>query len=401
MYWFALSFFWGSMLALILPHRVEQIVGTAHKDQALGVLLATGAAVAALTQILSGAFSDTFGSRWGQRRPYVVIGTLVASVPLLAFPYATTMPALLAVYVSLQFSLNFAMGPYQALLPDKIPLAYHGRASAYMGVWQILGRIGGPLVAGLLLGTPSGLVVASVLFALMLNVFMVAYIWLICEAPAPRSDRALGERLRDIINLSPRPYPTFGWVIASRFAIMLGFYTVLSFLLYYIEYTLGVDRSVAPRVLAAFMVVSTVTGLLGIVPAGQISDRTSRKSVLYVANGTCLAAAVVFVLAKSLPVAYAAVGVFGAGFGAFTAVDWALGCNLLPEQARAKYLGVWGLSDTVPQIVAPLIAGQIAAIGNRAGPGLGYRALMIVAISYYTLGTLALTRIRERRPWQH
>lgn len=397
LYWFALSFFWGSMLALILPHRVEQIVGAARKDQTLGMILAMGASVAGLTQVLSGAVSDIFGSRWGQRRPYVVAGTVAASVPLLLFPLATTPGTLLAVYLGLQFLLNLAIGPYQALLPDKIPLRYHGRASAYMGVWQLLGRIGGPLVAGLLLGARSGLIIACVLFVVMLNGFMLAYLLLIRESPTRTPDRALSGHLREIVNVPLRPYPSFVWVLLSRFGVMLGFYTVLSFLLYYIEYTLGVGEKSAPKVLAAFMVVSTVTGLFGVIPAGRLSDRVLKTSVLFVANGICICAAIVFVAAGSLTVAYAAVAVFGAGFGAFTAVDWALGCNLLPEHARAKYLGVWGLSDTVPQIIAPLVAGQVAAIFNRVHPGAGYRALMVIAILYYILGTLALTQIKERR----
>lgn len=397
LYWFALSFFWGSMLVLILPYRVEEIVGPADKDRALGLILASGAAVAGITQILSGAISDIFGSRWGQRRPYLLVGTVCGSAALLFFPAAQTIPSLLAVYIAIQFLLNIAIGPYQALIPDRIPLAYHGRASAFMGVWSLLGRIGGPYVATKFLGNDGGLLKATLLFIVMLNAFMLANVLLIKEPPSPRPHGSVGDHVRNIFDVPLRPYMSFVWIMISRFGIMMGFYTVVSFLLYYIKYTLGVDENDAMKVLSLFMVISTVSGILGVIPAGHFSDRFSKKNVLFVSNGICILAALGFLMSKSLTPAYVAVGFFGVGFGAFMAVDWALGCNLLPEQAKAKYLGIWGLSDTVPQIVAPLIAGPVAYIVNKSEQGLGYRALMVIAIVYYSLGTLALTQVKERR----
>ncbi len=49
--------------------------------------------------------------------------------------------------VLLQFSSNFAQGPFQGYLPDLVPAAQVGFASALVGVMSILGVIGGTLVA--------------------------------------------------------------------------------------------------------------------------------------------------------------------------------------------------------------------------------------------------------------
>jgi hypothetical protein len=81
----------------------------------------------------------------------------------------------------------------------------------------------------------------------------------------------------------------------------------------------------------------------------------------------------------------------------FQAVDWALACNLLPQEAPAKYMGVWGIADTLPQVVAPLIAGPIAYVVNtQVEVGVGYRVLMMLAMVYWALGTVAIRFIRER-----
>ena len=400
LFWLALSFFWGAMLVMVLPFRAEELFGRDGKDAALARLLSAGAAVAAVTQVLSGALSDAVGLRWGRRRPYMLAGTVSATVVLLLFPSAATLPQMLACYVGIQFLLNVAIGPYQALIPDIIPLAHHGRASAFMGVWSLLGRIGGPAVAAALLARPGGLERVVIVFAVLLNGFVLVNLALVREPPVSGRTAGFRDTLRQMLRIPLRPYPGFVWVLISRFGIMMGLYTVMFCLLYYVRYSLGVrGEAESLAVLRDFLVLSTLTGLAGAAVGGVVSDRVRKVRVLYVANSICVAAGVAFLLAPGTAAAYWAVAVFGVGMGAFQSVDWALGCNQLPEHAPAKYLGVWGMSDTVPQIIAPLIAGPLAILFNRPeDPGLGYRVLMVLAMVYFILGTVALSRIRERLP---
>jgi MFS family permease len=400
LFWLALSFFWGAMLVMVLPFRAEELFGRDGKDAALARLLSTGAAVAAVTQVLSGALSDAVGFRWGRRRPYMLAGTVAATAALLLFPSAESMAQLLACYVAIQFLLNIAIGPYQALIPDLIPLAHHGRASAFMGVWALLGRIGGPAVAAVLLARPEGLSQVIIVFAVLLNGFMVVNLALIREPPSGGRTAGFRDTLRRMLQIPLRPYPGFVWILISRFGIMMGLYTVMFCLLYYVRYSLGVGgEAESLAVVRNFMVLSTLTGLAGAVAGGMISDRIRKVRVLYVSNSVCVAAGLAFLMVPDVSAAYWAVALFGVGMGAFQSVDWALGCNLLPEHAPAKYLGVWGMSDTIPQVIAPLIAGPVAIAFNRPDePGLGYRVLMVVAMVYFILGTVALSRIRERTP---
>lgn len=402
LYWLALSFFWGAMLVMVLPNRCQQLFGVEHKDAALTVILSVGAGVAAITQVLSGAVSDIVGFRWGRRRPYMLVGTLLASAALMLFPWARTLGQILGVYVAIQFLLNIAIGPYQALIPDRIPLAFHGRASAFMGVWTLLGRIGGPAVAATLLVRQDGLRDVVLVFAALLIGLMLVNLALVRERPSGRSHSSIAATIREVFRVPLRPYMGFVWVLISRFGIMMGLYTVMFCLLYYVRYSLGVGgENEALGVVRNFLVLSTLTGLLGVVPGGVLSDRIRKTTVLYFSNSICIVAGLGFVMSGGLSEAYLAVAAFGIGMGAFQSVDWALGCNLLPEHAPAKYLGVWGLSDTIPQVIAPLVAGPVAILFNRMyGHGTGYRALMVVAMVYFALGTLALRYVKERRPAQ-
>jgi MFS family permease len=157
-------------------------------------------------------------------------------------------------------------------------------------------------------------------------------------------------------------------------------------------------RADDPRlVFTLIMLITTVSGLAGNFPAGVLSDRVSKKAVIYVSNAITSAAVLGFLLTSQVWVALAAASVFGAGLGAFMAVDWAFATNLLPERDEAKYMGVWHVAFTVPQVVAPLIGLAVAYVFNiRIGGGFGYRVAMGLALAYFIMGTIMIRPIRER-----
>ncbi len=416
-YWLGLSFFWGAMLTLVLPNRIDELF-PADKDRILTIIASSGAAIATIAQVFFGAWSDTSRNRIGRRRPFLLVGTLGGCFTLLFFPSAHTLLSLLAVFLLLQLWINVAGGPYQGLMPDLIPSSKHGTAAAWMGAASIVGRIGGPIAASVLLrpdtqswleprapwlhalGANLGLSLLALIFIAVLLLAMILTLVSARETPlAADSPRVgIGATIMGILRVPLKPYPSFVWLMISRLGIMLGVYTVSFCLLYYIRDTLGFsDQSQSLKVLTNFLLISTFTGIIGTIPAGIISDKIGKKPILYFANTVCMASGLAFALSHDLTMAYIAAGIFGAGYGAFAAVDWALACNLLPPDSPAKYLGLWGISDTLSQVVAPLLAGPIAFwINGSVGAGVGYRALMILALIYFGLGTLTIRFIREK-----
>jgi len=70
---------------------------------------------------------------------------------------------------------------------------------------------------------------------------------------------------------------------------------------------------------------------------------------------------------------------------------------LLPERDEAKYMGVWHVAFTVPQVIAPLLGLALAyAFNIRIGGGFGYRVAMGLALVYFIMGTIMIRPIRER-----
>jgi len=309
-----------------------------------------------------------------------------------------SIPALILDFCLIQLWVNVATSPYQAMIPDMVPKERQGTACAYMGMACLLGQLGGLILCGLLITRPGGLGTITLTLSALLVGTMLYTVWRLPERsaadnPAPRI--GLAATVIESFRVSPREHPDFFRLIASRFVINMGFYTATEFLLYYVSDTLRAANPV--RTVTQIFVITTVSGLLGNFPAGVLSDRMSKKRVVYFSTAVTAVAALVFLLTSSIPVALAAAFIFGAGFGAFMAVDWAFATNLLPDRDEAKYMGVWHVAFTVPQVIAPFIGGVVAYFFNQqVGQGFGYRVVLFLVIVYLAFGTAMIRPIRER-----
>src|SRR5579862_5956976 len=75
--WFGYNLQWGALLAVVLPAQIETIVGPAHKEGYNGIVQAIGAGAALVITPIAGALSDRSRSRFGRRRPFMVVGALI------------------------------------------------------------------------------------------------------------------------------------------------------------------------------------------------------------------------------------------------------------------------------------------------------------------------------------
>jgi MFS family permease len=410
LFWLAVSFFWGAMLFVVLQSRVHDLVKAelvaattsqveAEVTSRLGILLGTGALIAAVTQVLAGAFSDNFFSKFGRRKPFLVAGVLLSSIGIAALPWASSYSILFGLFVYIQLTLNAATGPYQALLPELIPATHHGTAAAFMGGLQLVGRTGGMVAGALLMRTSIGVPALTLIFLFSLNGLMLLTASILRE-PAldpEAARRTVGDSLRGLWNTNLRSHPGFVWLLVSRFVINTGIYTMLPFLQYYLIYVFGLAEDEALKQQAILALIVNLAGLVGTFPAGKASDRWSKKKVVAATCLICIVGGLAFALSGSLMAACVAAGVFGLGYGAFQAVDWALVCNVLPDEDQAKYMGIWSFADTLPQILAPALGGVLATFAiARYGASDAYRLTMLSAVVWFVLGAICIGFVREK-----
>ncbi|MCS7065395.1 MAG: MFS transporter, partial [Fimbriimonadales bacterium] len=306
-----------------------------------------------------------------------------------------------------QLFLNWANGPYQAVIPDYVPPERHGLASAWMGMMTLVGNLIGLALAGLALSEPPLLFKGSplstrllIVGAVLVGFLLVTMLWTVLGLREPRwqpsrpEDKRVDPRL--FYNILLNEHPNFRWVVLSRFAFNLGFYTVLLYLEYYLRDTMRLGEG-APMQAFVIMTIATLTGVLGNWLAGVQADRTSKKRVLYQTAAIMGVGTLLFLIAPSLSWVYLLGAIFGFAWGAFAAVDWALASNLVPVQESGRYMAIWHISMTVPQVLAPLVAGPLGDWLNQAyGLGVGWRWVFALVPFYLILAVLLLRPVRER-----
>lgn len=417
LYWFGTSAHWTAILLITLPKQAFLIGGDAVKGQTLGTVLLIGAFVSMIVAPLFGALSDRIRTPWGRRRPWIVLGTLMNVVGLLGliyFPRAndlSSLPLFIGAFIWVEFWNNVATAPFSALIPDVVPINQRGSASGWYGLMSMLGNFAGGLSA--LLFTRNGqtdlpsiyfFLAGALVFGMLGTVLFVREPKVTRELPAFK----LGQFLRSL--LDPLRDHDFRWVFWTRFLMVMGTFTVQEFLQYFMrdvvkDFTLF-GRQVAENAESAvsFFIMALLLGaIVSSLAAGILSDRFGRKFMVYISSALQAVVPIVFIFFAPFELVVGLGLIFGLGFGAYQAVDWALASDVLPSHDDyAKDMGVWHVAMTFPQVISTPIAGflldRFQVVGNQhAVPHLGYTVIFILATIYLILGTVLVRQIRKVR----
>lgn len=200
-----------------------------------------------------------------------------------------------------------------------------------------------------------------------------------------------------LFDFKPRRDPDFAWVLLTRLVMMLGIYTVQDFLQFYMRDAVRVAHP--EQQTTNFIIILSLTSLVSALVVGWLSDRFGRKRMVYVSGGFMAAVGLIFIVTQSLPIVLAAGAIFGIGYGAYTSVDWALVADVLPSREHyARDMGVWNISLSLPQVIAPILGGPLIDSFTRSGnPILGYQLLFAMSIAYCLIGTVTVRFIRGVR----
>ncbi|MET9951805.1 MFS transporter [Streptomyces sp. NPDC006339] len=371
----------GMLLAL----HIEDI-SPADKVANFGLVSGVSAIFATVFNPVAGALSD----RSGRRNPWILAGGLLALPVMLLLGSVHTILLVMIAWCLGQAVMNVYQAALTSVVPDRVPLASRGRASAAVGLGLPVGSTIGALVGAafsedyrtgyLVFG--AVVAVTSVLFTSCAREERMP-----SKAPMPVAAQvaAFGSALKA---------HDFRWAFIGRALLVLGYFAVAGFQLYILkdhtELPAGLSAEEAVAILmplnSVAMVVSTVLG-------GWLSDRYDRRK-LFVGASAALAAVALLVPAVSS--SWTAMLVFsvvnGLGFGCYMAVDTALVTMVLPKaEDAARDMGVLNIANAGPQIVAPFIASLIVSLSG------GYTALFLVAAVLSVLGALAVRPIRTVR----
>jgi MFS family permease len=398
-WWFGSNFHWLPIGGILIQARIRDLVPHGSEGAAIGLVVGAGGVFAVLVPPLVGFYSDYLTTRWGRRRPIMVLGIVGDLLGLALMMTAGSVVQLAAGYMVIQLFANAAGAAYAGMIPDVVPQSEFGRASGYLSAMYTLGGLAG-VVASLALAGVHHLSLTYVVIGVVVVLTVLPVLWVAREEgriPAPiRERRPLATGVREFV----RPLGTgdFAWVIFTRLMMTAAVTVVYYFLSPFFRDVVRAanpDQFTSEWLLVVF-VAAVPLGFLG----GHLSDRLGRKPFVCASSIFQGAVALLFIVLypTSMPLVLALGGVFGLGYGLYYAVDWALACDTLPDRkASAKDMGLFHVAYTLPQTVFPLVAGFVLDAANRTPGNQGYRLVFAFSVVFFALGTVFVSRIRSIR----
>jgi MFS family permease len=380
-------------LLVTLALKVNSLVGTERAPNSLSLVASIGGLLSIVANPFFGRMSDRTSSRWGMRRPWMVIGLLAGSSGILVIAVAPNIPVVLVGWCIAQVFFNALLAAEVAVLPDQVPEGQRGTVAGVLGICTPVASVTGTFLVKLFTGN---LVVMFLAPCLISGFFILLFALVLDDrrlAPADKPPWSL-RQFAATFYVNPRRSPDFAWAFASRFLLVLAYAFLATYQVYYLLNKLGSAEADVPQQVFLGALVQAALVVLASLVGGRLSDRTGRRKV-FVLGASIVYGFALFVLAAATDVNGFLVGmaISGLGFGVYFAVDLALVTQVLPDKDNAaKDLGVFNIAGALPFTIAPAIAPAILAAGGGS-----YSVLYTVAGLCAVVGAFAILPVKRVR----
>ena len=400
-WWFVLGIMLGQLgifIALMGPATVSiqikasQLASSpAEAASITAFAVAPGALAAVIFNALGGRISDRSTSRFGRRRPWLIVGALGMLVGLALIALAPGAALMAVGWFLAQAAGNLALAAYVASISDQLSPAQYGRASGLVGIASNLAV----MIATWLASALTGNMVALFLVPGLIGMVLVLIFAFMLPEPVLRENR-LPFNLRELVLTfwrNPVKFPDFGLAWGGRFTIILASFMFTTFRVLYMENHLGLDAGSATLAVATGVTIYTVTSMVASLAAGWLSDVLGRRKILVAASILIFGLATYLLLhADTVTAFYVVEAIMGLAYGTYIAVDLALVLEVLPDREQAgKDMGVFNIANALPQSLAPAFGGFLLA---NLGGGTDFTALLVAALVAAVIGAVLTMFIR-------
>jgi MFS family permease len=400
-YWLGINSIMGG-IGVVVQKRIPALVAPPWDGPAIALQSLLTMLMAAAIQPTIGAISDYTVSRWGRRKPYIAIGATLDVLFLAGIGMSNSYLTLVAFLVAVQFSSNFAQGPFQGYIPDLVPQRQVALASALVGIMQTAGFVLGTIVITYGVTTDDYLLPLVFLGLIELATAIGTIVWVReGRAPRDREGRSWARIARSAWGTDILAERSFVNLVLSRLMFLAGINMLLGFYILFMERSLGLTTEQQGLWIPVTSGTVALLTLLATIPSARLSDRVGRKPVIYAACAIGAAGMAVTAVAPSVEVFVLGVIAIGVASGTFLAVDWALMTDIIPKAASGRYMGISNIAVVSAGPLASVIGGLLLfAFGGAVRSGEGPRMAFAAAILLFALGAFYLRRVdpRPREP---
>lgn len=362
----------------------------------IGYVWLAGPAAGILGQVIIGLVSDNVWFWGGRRRPFILIGGIIASVMLLALPnigvisealgFEEVIGVAIAVALSLDLAINISFNPTRSVIADVTPKGAV-RTKGYTWMQTISGFFG---VVAYLIGAFISNYTLIYLGAILVFLFSVIPTLFITEPKnlTPEDEIIDTDQSKQKTNL-----PEFLKVCVAHAFTWIGVQTMFIYTFSFIkenimgfgtteQLTEAQNDEIGFITGVSFAILNTVGFLLPALVLEPITKKIGRVKTHMLCIATMAIGYLLIILfGNSSTTLFILMAVVGIGWAAVVSLPFAIMSETVDQSRMGWYMGLFNLSVVLPQLVASGLGGFIDTAENKS---------MIFIISAITLGISAV-----------
>jgi maltose/moltooligosaccharide transporter len=381
-----IQFGWGLQMANM--SAIYQMLGA--EESQLPILWLAAPLTGLLVQPIVGYLSDRTWNRFGRRRPYFLLGAILASIALVFMPNSSTLWMAAGLLWILDASINISMEPFRAFVADKLPEQQRSRGFAVQSLFIGLGAVLASAlpyvltnVFGIAGTADEGQIPLAVHLAFYIGAaaFLLAVLWTVYSTPEyPPEDlaefermkaesRGIGGFLREFIHGLANMPMTMRQLAAAQFFTWIGLFCM------WIYYSPAIARGVFGAVpgadgyrelvaeagqwtgvsFAVYNAVCFLFSFLLLLLAQKAQARLIHIVCLSIGGVSLISVAAI---SDQYLLLLPMVGI-GIAWASILSMPYAMLANCLPPDKMGFYMGVFNFFIVLPQILIAVGLGSL------------------------------------------
>jgi MFS family permease len=380
---------WEADLAVIDP-SMRQVAGFGLSSTLAFFIMTWDNIINIFVQSWAGAKSDRTRSRWGRRKPWLMVGVPIAAAGFVLIPFAAGLLALLLFIVITNMGMALFRAPTAAFLGDLFPPEQRSKARGIMAMMAGSSGILALLVGSVLferLGRPAPFIFAAIL---MLAAAVVVLIFV--REPSPdkfemsQSKGTVRQALRALWQTENRSGFWLFLAISLSFMIIESLQAGISS---FAVFVLGIPLAQAVRFGAIFALVLVLSAY----PSGLVATRFGRQQTISAGLIGLLITAVCCYFLVHTPVTFAiALVPLGFFFSLIVINDLPLLYDIGDDGRIGAYTGVYFVATQLAAVLGPTLAGIATDIAGS------HRVIFAFAAFCALFAWFLLRQVRIARP---
>jgi maltose/moltooligosaccharide transporter len=354
------------------------------EEELLPILNIAGPITGLIVQPIIGAISDkTWSPRWGRRKPFFLIGAVLGSLCLFAFPLSPALWFAVGLLWILDVGNNMAMEPYRAFVGDKLPdnqlsLGYQMQ-SLFVGAGILLANAsiflfqdwfgGGEEISGQI---PKWLYYSFFIGSFLSITTILWSVFKTPEIPPPAEELKEIEENRKLpfseklkkpfveIRDAVKEMPKFMWKLSAVYLFQwYALFVYWQFITPLFRTTMGFDTSQAAAQAAKMSTTyNIVTAVVALILVPLTLKYGGKKIYALSLFGTGLALLAIPNIADPVYVLFPMI-LFGIGWAAMMGIPYSMVSKIVPQERRGVYMGILNMMIVIQMGIQTLSFGPI------------------------------------------